>query len=122
MTADVTTRDPAALARAETMLRAACGDRVRTSFPLAPLTTFRIGGPAALFLEPESEADLRAAGQAVRERGDPFVVLGTGSNVLVSGDVYTTTSLLTPRWWAPRPGPSRGSSPGGGPASSGGAA
>ena len=50
-----------AIARAEEMLRAACGDRVRTSFPLAPLTTFRIGGPAALFLEPESTSDLEAA-------------------------------------------------------------
>ncbi|HXJ64212.1 MAG TPA: UDP-N-acetylmuramate dehydrogenase [Actinomycetota bacterium] len=78
------TRDPAALARAELVLRAACGERLRTSFPLAPLTTFRIGGPAALFLEPESEADLRAAGQAVRETGIPFVVLGKGSNVIVS--------------------------------------
>ena len=49
---------------------------------------FRIGGPAALFLEPEAEADLRAAGQAVRETGIPFVVLGKGSNVLVSDDGY----------------------------------
>lgn len=81
---NVATRDPAALARAELVLRAACGERLRTSFPLAPLTTFRIGGPAALFLEPESEADLRAAGQAVRETGIPFVVLGKGSNVIVS--------------------------------------
>ena len=35
--------------QAEAILRAACGDRVRTRFVLAPLTTFRIGGPAALF-------------------------------------------------------------------------
>ena len=80
--------DRGALARAETMLRAACGDRVRTSFPLAPLTTFRIGGPAALFLEPESESDLRAAGQAVRETGIPVAVLGKGSNVLVSDEGF----------------------------------
>ena len=37
-------------------------------FSMAPLTTFRIGGPAALFLEPESEADLAAAAQARRAR------------------------------------------------------
>ena len=36
--------------RAEAILRAACGERVRTRFELAALTTFRIGGPAALFL------------------------------------------------------------------------
>jgi UDP-N-acetylmuramate dehydrogenase len=52
--------------------------------PLAPLTTFRVGGPAALFLEVESEADLAAAGRAVRETSLPAVVLGKGSNVLVS--------------------------------------
>ena len=73
-----------ALARAETILRAACGDRLRTRFPLAPLTTFRIGGPAALFLEPESEADLVAVSEALRESGVPLAILGKGSNVLVA--------------------------------------
>ena len=72
------------LGRAETILRAACGDRVRTRFPLAPLTTFRIGGSAALFLEPESEADLVAASEAVVRTGIPFAILGRGSNVLVA--------------------------------------
>jgi UDP-N-acetylmuramate dehydrogenase len=72
------------LARASAILRAAAGDRVRAQFPLAPLTTFRIGGPAALYLEPESEADLAAAGRAVTETAIPFVVLGKGSNVLVA--------------------------------------
>jgi UDP-N-acetylmuramate dehydrogenase len=77
-----------AIARAESILRAACGDRVRTAFPLAPLTSFRIGGPAALFLEPQSTDDLVAAGRAVRESGLPVVVLGKGSNVLVADDGF----------------------------------
>ena len=72
------------IARAEAILRAACGDRLRTSFPMAPLTTFRIGGPAALYLEPESDADLVAVAQAVSEDDLPYVVIGKGSNVLVS--------------------------------------
>jgi UDP-N-acetylmuramate dehydrogenase len=103
---NVVTRDPAALARAETMLRAACGERLRTSFSLAPLTTFRIGGPAALFLEPESEADLRAAGDAIRETGVPFVVLGKGSNVLVSDAGYPGLVLRLGKGyrWAARDG------------------
>lgn len=74
--------------RAETILRAACGDRLRTRFVLAPLTTFRIGGPAALFLEPEGEADLVAASEAVRESGIPIAVLGKGSNVLVADEGF----------------------------------
>ena len=73
-----------AVLRAEAMLRAACGDRVRTRFPMAPLTTFRIGGPAALYLEPESDRDLVAAGRAVTETGLPVIVVGKGSNILVS--------------------------------------
>ena len=74
--------------RAETILRAACGDRLRTRFVLAPLTTFRIGGPAALFLEPESEEDLVAASEAVREAEIPFAILGKGSNVLVADEGF----------------------------------
>ncbi len=106
MSGDVATRDRAALARAELVLRAACGDRVRTSFPLAPLTTFRIGGPAALFLEPDSEADLRAASQAVRETGIPFAVFGKGSNVLVSDDGFPGLVLRLGKGyrWAARDG------------------
>jgi UDP-N-acetylmuramate dehydrogenase len=79
---------PEALARAESILRAACGDRLRVRFALAPLTTFRIGGPAALFLEPDGDADLAAASLAIRETGVPFVVLGKGSNVLVADEGF----------------------------------
>jgi UDP-N-acetylmuramate dehydrogenase len=73
-----------AIARADSILRTACGERLRTRFPLSPLTTFRIGGPAALFLEPESEADILAVSEAVRESGVPVAILGKGSNVLVA--------------------------------------
>jgi UDP-N-acetylmuramate dehydrogenase len=72
------------LALAEGILRAAAGDRVRTAFPLAPLTTFRLGGPAALYLEPESNADLAAVAEAIVATDVPFVVIGKGSNILVS--------------------------------------
>ncbi len=72
------------LARAEAMLRAACGERLRTEVVLAPFTTFRVGGPSALFLEAASEADLRAVAAAVRATGLPVLVLGRGSNLLVS--------------------------------------
>ena len=66
--------------------RGGCGDRVRVGFPMAPLTTFRIGGPAALYLEPEDDDDLDAASRPSASRGLPFVVLGKGSNVLVADD------------------------------------
>jgi UDP-N-acetylmuramate dehydrogenase len=92
--------------RAEEILRAACGDRVRTSFPMAPLTTFRIGGRAALFLEPERQEDLEAAGEAVRVTGLPFVVIGKGSNVLVADGGFPGLVLRLGRGfrWAARSG------------------
>jgi UDP-N-acetylmuramate dehydrogenase len=95
-----------AIARAESVLRAESGDRVRTSFPLAPLTTFRIGGPTALYLEPERDADLAAAGEAVRQAGIPFVIIGKGSNVLVADAGFPGLVLRLGRGyrWAARDG------------------
>jgi UDP-N-acetylmuramate dehydrogenase len=76
--------DAERLATAERILREAAGDRVRRDYPLAPLTSFRLGGPAALFLEAATMDDLAAAGRAVEETGLGFFVIGKGSNVLVS--------------------------------------
>ena len=74
----------ATLEAAAQILQAACGDRLKRSFPLAPLTTFRLGGPASLYLEPESQADLEAVSEAIRVTGVPVEILGKGSNVLIS--------------------------------------
>ena len=91
---------------AESILRAASGDRVRTAFAMAPLTTFRIGGPAAIYLEPESERDLVAVGEAVRQTGIPVVVIGKGSNILVSDLGFPGIVLRLGRGfrWAARDG------------------
>ena len=93
-------------AQAEAILRAACGDRLRTAFPMAALTTFRIGGPAALYLEPESEADLVAASRAIADTGLAFAVIGKGSNVLVSDRGFDGLVLRLGRGfrWAARDG------------------
>jgi len=95
-----------AVARAAAILREACGERVRLALPMAPLTTFRIGGPAALFLEPEDEEDLAAASRAIEESGLPFVVLGKGSNVLVADEGFPGLVLRLGRGfrWAARDG------------------
>jgi UDP-N-acetylmuramate dehydrogenase len=58
-------------------------DRVRTGVPLAPFTTFRIGGPADLFYEPETADELARAVLTARELGIPFFLLGLGANILV---------------------------------------
>jgi UDP-N-acetylmuramate dehydrogenase len=60
------------------------GDRVRKDVVLGPLTTYRVGGPAALLLEARDERDLEAARDAVGETGIPVLVVGGGSNLLVA--------------------------------------
>jgi UDP-N-acetylmuramate dehydrogenase len=58
--------------------------QVCEDIPLAPLTTFGIGGPARWFAEVGSEADLVEALGWADERQIPVFVLGGGSNLLVS--------------------------------------
>jgi UDP-N-acetylmuramate dehydrogenase len=52
--------------------------------PLAPYTTFQIGGPARWFAEAQTEDDIAAGIVFSAERGVPLFVLGGGSNLLVS--------------------------------------
>ena len=60
------------------------GDRASRQHPVGPLTTYRVGGPAALFLVAETEDDLQLARQAVVETGIATLVVGRGSNLLVA--------------------------------------
>ncbi len=55
----------------------------RESEPLTPRTTFRIGGPAAFFVEVRDEADARDALAFASARGRALRALGGGSNLLV---------------------------------------
>jgi UDP-N-acetylmuramate dehydrogenase len=52
--------------------------------PLAPYTTFQIGGPARWFAEVASEDDIAAGVAFATERHLPLFILGGGSNLLVS--------------------------------------
>jgi UDP-N-acetylmuramate dehydrogenase len=91
---------------ARELLRAACGDRLRVDAPMAPLTTFRIGGAAALYLEPNDLHDLEAAGDAVVRAEVPVAILGKGSNVLVADEGFPGLVLRLGRGfrWAARDG------------------
>ena len=60
------------------------GARARRQAPLGALTTYRVGGPAALFLDAEGDDDLELAGRAVRASGVEVLVVGRGSNLLVA--------------------------------------
>ncbi len=56
--------------------------------PMAGHTTFRIGGPADCFLQPENEEQLIQVQRYLSKVGIPFFVLGNGSNLLVSDGGY----------------------------------
>jgi UDP-N-acetylmuramate dehydrogenase len=73
---------------------------------MAPLTTFRIGGPAALFLEPDSVDDLHAVAQAVARTGVSVAIVGKGSNVLVADEGFDGIVLRLGRGfrWSARAG------------------
>lgn len=59
-------------------------DRVKVDAPLAPLTTFRVGGPADVLFEPLTSDELVQALKIARAAGQPVTMLGGGSNVLIS--------------------------------------
>jgi UDP-N-acetylmuramate dehydrogenase len=60
------------------------GTRARRDVPIGPLTTYRVGGSAALFVQPHDDDDLRLLSRAVRETGIDVVIIGKGSNMLVA--------------------------------------
>ena len=61
---------------------AAAGISYREQEPLAAHTTFKIGGPAAVFIQPAQEDQLCSAIALCRELSVPYYVLGNGSNTL----------------------------------------
>jgi UDP-N-acetylmuramate dehydrogenase len=88
------------------ILRGAVGERLRLNFPIAPMTSFRLGGPAAMYLEIESAEDLAAASRAIAETQLPFVVIGKGSNLLVADEGFPGLVVRLGRTyrWAAREG------------------
>jgi UDP-N-acetylmuramate dehydrogenase len=60
--------------------------RTQENIPLAPLTTFKVGGPARYFVEAHSEHEVSEAVAYALARKLPLFVLGGGSNLVVSDD------------------------------------
>lgn len=67
----------------------------REGVALAPYTTWRVGGPAEVLIEPSGEADLRHVLGVCRAAGVPLTVLGNGSNVLVPDEGVAGVVLRT---------------------------
>ena len=74
----------------ETDLKSICGDgAVKSQELLKNHTTFRIGGPAAFFLSPDSEERIRLTVEYCRGRNLEFYILGNGSNILAGDEGYS---------------------------------
>jgi UDP-N-acetylmuramate dehydrogenase len=60
------------------------GDHVRRDVALGPMTTYRVGGAAALFVRVTDRVQLTAVAEAANASGLPVLVVGRGSNLLVA--------------------------------------
>ncbi|MEM9665048.1 MAG: FAD-binding protein, partial [Bacteroidota bacterium] len=89
----------------------AFGSRLQDGVPLAPYTTFQIGGPADLYLEVHTADELAQALMLARTHAVPHFLLGVGANILVgdrgfrglvirNGARHTRLDLDAHRLWA----------------------
>src|SRR5512146_1660630 len=62
--------------------------RVEQDKPLAPLTSFGIGGPAMYFFEAKTPTDIIRGVRAARSLQIKFFILGGGSNILFDDAGY----------------------------------
>ncbi len=89
----------------ETLLRSPASE-LRWEEPMAGHTTFRAGGRAMAFASPGSEQELRELTAFCRCRSLPYVIVGNGSNLLVSDKGYqgVVVSLAKMGAWLRREG------------------
>jgi UDP-N-acetylmuramate dehydrogenase len=61
--------------------------------PLAPLTTFRLGGPATRLLTAATDAEVIAAVREADDSGTPLLIIGGGSNLVIGDKGFDGTAL-----------------------------
>ncbi|MGZ3695768.1 MAG: UDP-N-acetylmuramate dehydrogenase [Bdellovibrionota bacterium] len=67
----------------------------RTNEPLSRFTSYRIGGPAKIFALPVTKQHLFLIGKYLQDSGDPYFVLGNGSNVLAPDEGFAGVVICT---------------------------
>jgi UDP-N-acetylmuramate dehydrogenase len=60
--------------------------KIKKNIPLAPLTTFKIGGPAKFYVEVAAKEDLVEAVEWAKKEKEPIYYLGGGSNLLIADE------------------------------------
>ncbi len=88
-----------ALEFAEKALSARLGNRVDRNVPLSGFTTFRLGGPARVFLQAQNVHDLEAIADVMAESLErmgceiPITVIGQGSNLLIGDNGFLGVAI-----------------------------
>ena len=67
--------------------------QIRTDRPLAPFTSYKIGGPTAVWVAPVTKAGVGRALEVIHENKTPLLILGRGSNLLVSDHGWDGVTL-----------------------------
>jgi UDP-N-acetylmuramate dehydrogenase len=65
-------------------LHSLLGERLRFAVPLLRYTSFRVGGPAEVFAEPDTLTELQALVAFLHQESVPYFLLGGGTNLLIS--------------------------------------
>ena len=65
----------------------------RIDEPLGPMTTYRVGGSAAIFVSPASVTDLRKIAEVIARYDLPVLVVGRGSNLLIADAGFAGVAL-----------------------------
>ena len=85
---------------AEELERLVPEGRLRRKEPMEAHTTFRAGGPADYYVEPENGEMLWAVLDLCRQKGIPFYILGNGSNLLVGDLGYPGVMVAMGKDWS----------------------
>lgn len=62
---------------------------------LAPLTTYRLGGPAAVLVRPTDRAQLAHIAAVLADHDVPVLVVGRGSNLLIADEGFAGVVVVT---------------------------
>lgn len=81
----------------EGLLACLSSEKVKMGELMARHTTFRIGGPADFFVLPENVQEVQNVIGFLKEKGQPYYILGNGSNLLVSDKGYRGTIVCLSR-------------------------
>ncbi len=84
MTGERARASPSQIEHAASAFRLGLPSRVRTGLSIAPFTSLRLGGPAAIFVEAQEMEDLSKTSDLLARYRLPVMVVGRGTNLLVS--------------------------------------